>query len=107
MKLLLNKQEDRKNDLVNMGSNVSSAEEAHAADEAVDEVAAEQFFLTAGADEGAQATNSSPTHYHTAESSSNSGNGSKKRIHLLIESFEHKMDVGDGEAAAQTTTHLS
>jgi len=104
-----NKQEDRKNDLVNMGSNVSSAEEAHAVDEAVDEVADEQFFLTAGADEGAQATNSSPTHYHTAESSSNSGNGSKKRIHLLIESFEQKMDVGDGEAAAQssTTTHLS
>jgi len=98
-----NKQEAKKNDLVNMGSNVSSAEEAHA----VDEVADEQFFLTATVDDGAQATNSSPTHYHTAESSSNSANGSKKRIHLLIESFEQKMDVADGEAGAQSNNHLS
>merc|ERR1712142_911208 len=99
-----NKQEAKKNDLVNMGSNVSSAEEAHAADEVADQ----QFFLTATAEDGAQATNSSPTYYHTAESSSNSGNGSKKRIHLLIESFEQKMDVADGEAVvANSNNHLS
>jgi len=97
------KQETKRNALVNMGSNVSSAEEAHDADEVADE----QFFITATPDDGAQATNSSPTNYQTAESSSNSGTSPKKRIHLLIESFEQKMDVADGESVAQSSNHLS
>ena len=78
-----------------MGYNVSSAEEAQTADPVVEE----PFFITAQEDDEARATHSSPTYYQTAESSSNSGEGSK--------SFEHKIDVADGESVTQTSNHLS
>ena len=96
------KQDTKSNESMNMGNNVSSADEAHAPEEAV----GDQLFLTTPEEEndGARSLNkqsSSPTYYHTAESSSNSYESPKKQVHRLIETFEHKIDVADGEASAQ------
>eukprot|EP00092_Neocalanus_flemingeri_P072430 GFUD01089170.1.p1 GENE.GFUD01089170.1~~GFUD01089170.1.p1 ORF type:complete len:841 (-),score=219.96 GFUD01089170.1:209-2731(-) len=96
------------NELLNMGNNISSAEEAHTADEVVDD----QLFITTPEeeDEGPESTNkqsSSPTYYQTAESSSTASESPKKRVHLLIETFEQKMDVGDGQEPVQSSNHLT
>jgi len=87
-----------------MGNTVSSAEEAF-----VDEVQPKQgVFLTTAENAGpsSQGAHSSPT-YHTAESSSNSVETPKKKVHLLIESFEERMEVDDPDSGAQSHTHLS
>jgi len=101
-------QKTKSNDMLNMGNNVSSAEEVHASDEVVDN----QLFLTTPQDEAdavqtPSKLSSSPTYYHTAESSNNSCESPKKGVPRLIETFEQKIDINDGETEEQSNAHLT